>query len=640
MSAGNSSIETVSTEQVTERFDAAARYAADMYTAYTTFVSEATDIIGAAIDPNLLVKAVNLSLTPPNNTYTEPRQPGALQYAMNAPVLAAAKDLKDDTFSSKVSVPSFTGVRPAINLPSCPSTTLPVGPGSAPSITPYNPPAEPTLTPVSAPNLGAVVLPALPSVDIPAFEGTSPDFDLQAPSISLVYDEEEYASTFGDALDAIILTGLEGDTLGISEETEAAIFARDVSRMDAQRAKLYAESNTYFAARGHELPPGALQAKVLQADKDFAVAIANANTDLTEKQLALTSQYVQLCMKAGLDRENALMQQFNNIASRAFELAKANVQVQLDLFNAQVAYLNAGLEKYKADAAVYAEVIKGKLIALEAYKVQMEGAALEVDVQKAQVELYKSQVEAEKYKIDIYRVQVEAATAQFSAEKLKLEAFQAMVNAYQAELQAKTAEYSLYQARISGELAKVELFDGEVKVFTARVSAFNADKQRVMTEYANQNEINRGIIAENESKIREYQVKYEAEINKLQAAVTEQKGEIDMYLSRMQLEKTRLDTDLSVYRAEADTHFKDAELDLQRAEANMKEKGHQDEMRYKLLETELQVTAQALSSSLTSVNASAAIGYRGGFSSNYSHDMTKGDDSGATTNNSHIWYET
>lgn len=166
------------------------------------------------------------------------------------------------TFSEAetITVPEFTSVAPALNIPDTPDTTLPSVP-TAPSISDPVLPTAPSITLPTAPSFSSVDLPLPPSVDIPSFTAGLPSEDFLTPTNNFTFYEAQYSSELLDELNSKLLSDLQNGGYGIETADEQALFNRLRDRETELALTQVEEIRRSAAARGFPLPPGAIDRK-------------------------------------------------------------------------------------------------------------------------------------------------------------------------------------------------------------------------------------------------------------------------------------------------------------------------------------------------------------------------------------------
>lgn len=211
------------------------------------------------------------------------------------------------------------------------------------------PPTDEQLTPTkpTLPTLGEI-----PSVDIPSIVVPEEDFgDLE---VDFDFDEPSYTSALIDAVKTALLAYVQSGGTGLGAEVEAAIWARARARQELVNERVYAEALAFFSARGHELPPGALAGRLAEAVAEQTRADTQMNYEVMIEQARLAKDQGQKVLEVSVALEGVEKEFADKIAGRAFEKAKAAVDIITNTYNAKVAAYVARVEacKAKADVAV------------------------------------------------------------------------------------------------------------------------------------------------------------------------------------------------------------------------------------------------------------------------------------------------
>jgi hypothetical protein len=385
--------------------------------------------------------------------------------------------------------PAFFESAPVLNMPLTPSALLPEAP-VAPSIADVPIPEAPTVTLPAVPTLLPITLPDAPVIELPAFTGTEPTDELLAPSSTLVWAEQAYASTCLDTLKAKLLNDLEHGTYGIEPSDEQALFDRARDRVNLATRMSAEEIDRRFAAGGFPMPRGAQVAAYQAALQEATNKLADANRDivLRRSELYVEGRKFTFAQVQGL--EQMLLSYHGAVQERALNFAKSAADVALSMFDAQVKAFNGRLEAYRVGAQVFETRMRAVLAQTEVYKTTLEGKRIEGELQRSQVDIYRAQLSGAEAVVALYRTQMDAANVRAQVERTRMDAFRALIDGYLAQVRAKEAEFGMYRAGIEGETAKVTAFKVQVDAFLARVSAVKAradvllGKLRAETEQA------------------------------------------------------------------------------------------------------------------------------------------------------------
>jgi len=207
-----------------------------------------------------------------------------------------------------------------------------------------------------------------------------------------------------------LLEFIEVGSTGLSAEAEQAIFDRARGRQEIDNARLYTEAEEYFAARGFEMPTGALSAKLQEINIEIARRTSDLNNDIMTEQAKLAQTNFQFALEKGATIVTNMIElsfksviDYNKGTIDAFlgqvEEYKQEINSVLAEVEAKSKVYLAEAEVYKANAAVdnadiVAQVEIAKLSLGEA-QVKAELAIKEVDIElEAALKLHQLQVAA------------------------------------------------------------------------------------------------------------------------------------------------------------------------------------------------------------------------------------------------------
>jgi len=302
------------------------------------------------------------------------------------------------------------------------------------------PPEEPefSFTKPTPPSCGDFLSVEIPTITIPDPPGD--------PAAEFIYNEPIYQSQMLEDLKAALIAYLESGGTGLSATVEAALWARAEARKDLLNEKVYNEALNFFAARGFALPPGALTGRLTEALKEQARASAQINYEIMIEQARLAQTNTHFTITSAIQLEGQEREYFDKVATRAFNKARALVDVIINVYNAK----------------------------MQGYIAKMEGKKAEIDLARMKGELV------------------------ITANRNTTEVFQAMVSKYEAELRAEigiieaigriygfqTAGYEA-KARVAiGELnAQVELFKGRVEQSNNQTKLAVMEAEMVLRAY-------------------------------------------------------------------------------------------------------------------------------------------------------------
>lgn len=175
---------------------------------------------------------------------------------------------------------------------------------------------------------------------------------------------EVYFASEADPLKSLVLSKLnalvtDGGT-GLGADVEEAIWDRMRDRQATENARQWSETEQYFAARGFDLPPGALSGRLNEISADIAKNNTNINNDITVEQARLaqtnTHFYLTESIKSAVDvlqEEGARYVAYNQYRHQEYiarvEAYKAELSGYVAIIDAIVKSIQAEADIYKAD---------------------------------------------------------------------------------------------------------------------------------------------------------------------------------------------------------------------------------------------------------------------------------------------------
>lgn len=524
-----------------------------------------------------------------------------------------------------VTLPVLDAQSPTVTLPDAPDDVLPAVPGDIPAIGDPALPASPSLDLPPVPVLEDTTLPAIPEVAALSFEGTMPTADLTAPEPMFVYTEGTYQSDVADALRTKLYNDVTLGGTGLSAEVEQAMWDRALTRLNVELAKVHNQVLTNWEAWNCEMPDGVLSSALQEVAFEDTRNRLDLDRDILFKQADLAQQNTHFAITSGLVHEKQLMDYTNQVNQRALEAAKARLQATVDIFNVKVLAYNARLEGYKALAQVFETRVRAELAKVELYRAQIEGAKIHGDLQMQKVEIYGKRVQALNVVIDLYRAQMEGAKLQVDVDRAKIEGARARIEAVVAQIQAITSKFNLYQARIAGETAKVDLYGKQVQAFATQTSAVKVQADINLAQMQAAIEGNKDKVAVLTAAIDKYKADTSYELGKDETGAKVYTAKVTGYTAEVGREGEYLKARVDAFKAQVSEVMARAELIVKEMDANLRAATAAKEIQMEALKAAAQIQAQKVASALTSVSASAQIGFNASLSDAYSRSTSVSD---------------
>lgn len=492
----------------------------------------------------------------------------ALAFMPNTPTLASYDGLNAParpiltafTHPDIGTIPEFTMVLPTIALPTAPSTDLPGAPGSAPETTLPALPSKPVFSLPTVPTFAPIAIPEPDAIVIPTFDMVMDFGDIVAPTTSFEWSEAEYTSALLDATRAKILNDIQNGGYGIDEDDERRMWDRARERELLNASVKIEELARTHAARGFTLPPGALYAQEADAQQDLQEKNASLSREIAIKRADMYVENRRFAITTAVQIEDMLIRQAGAIAERALNGARAQVELSVAIFNAQVARYTAKLDAFRAYATAFESRVRGALAAAEVFKTKVEAAQLAVETQRLYADVYRIQLDGVNALMGVYRTDMEAAQIAANIEQIKMQGYRTQVEAYAERVRAKAAEFGMFESQIRGETAKVQVYDASVRAYAARLSGIEA-KARVADT------VSRTEIAQAGAQLDTYRVDmdaYRTQIGivseKIKAAIETYQGQLSAYSTFTSAANNSASVSATIYESDSRAKLANAQL--------------------------------------------------------------------------------
>ena len=518
-----------------------------------TLAKTSWDALSLPVPPNLSLGVptyyMNFGTAP-----ASPILPGVPQDVPATPTLGA---MTVPTFDA---APIFTLSAPIRHLPVTPDDTLPGAPGGAPSFNAPSYPSAPTASLPVAPTMQTLVLPTMPTITVPTFTSTLPVEDIVAPTNVFSYAEQPYQDAMLDALKSKLMSDLLNGGYGIEPTDELTLWQREADREMRLGEAAVQDAARQVAARGFSMPPGALNAFMDQARQSAMEKLSGASRDIAMKRADMYVDNRKFTIQQVKEVEQMLITYLGYMMERALTAAKANVELGIAVYNAQMAKLQYHLDKYRAQAQVYDTILKAALANLEIYKEQVEGAKLSVEAQRVYAELYRTQLDGVQALYGVYRTQMEAAKIQADVEQLKLQAFKTTVDTYTAQVGAKTAQFGMYEAQVRGEMSKVETYQAQASAYGTQVEAYKSKVQAAQAVLEAQIEPNKLLLQKYSADIGAYGSRLQAAQASITSTLGKYEADVKGFAAVVDAQTKAGDLYVSSSKANADVHIAAAKL--------------------------------------------------------------------------------
>ena len=210
------------------------------------------------------------------------------------------------------------------------------------------------------------------------------------PVAQFNYSESAYISPVGSALQTATVAKIVAGGTGLGVAVEEGIWNREQERALLERADAIARMEDDAAAGGFSLPDGVVAMMLIDQETKYKDARLTSNRDIATKQAEIAHDQQTKILEVGASVETINTGYATTMRNRLLEAAKAGPQIAVDLFRAQVEYVNVFVAQYNALAAkanAQAEIFKAQIMG---YSAQIDTKAKIID---ASVRSYSSAVE-------------------------------------------------------------------------------------------------------------------------------------------------------------------------------------------------------------------------------------------------------
>jgi len=311
-----------------------------------------------SIDP-----AINVDLTLPQIT---PTSFGTI--TSNIPPRPGLEDVPE---IGELVIPEFQSSVSSLSIPTAPAWTAPSAAPQRPDVGDVDLPDAPTLALPTMPTLTEIAVPTFEGVSLPVFDATAPEFEGTPLVGVLQWSEPTY---YPEILDEVltVIRGLWSGTSGIPPAVEQAMVERAMSREDMIASRAIDDVADEFSGRGFTAPTGMQAAREDQMRQELTVKKLALNRELTIEFAKFQIENVRFGVQQAIAAENVYVNVFLNSAQRMFEAARYQLDAQLNIYNAQVALFNAKMNGLQISAAVYDTRVKAELSKIEVFKAEIE----------------------------------------------------------------------------------------------------------------------------------------------------------------------------------------------------------------------------------------------------------------------------
>jgi hypothetical protein len=388
-------------------------------------------------------------------------------------------------------------------------------------------------------------------------------------------------------------------------------------------ARQVADAAIEFASRGFTAPPGMLAARVDAVREEGVIKKLALNREITVEMAKVRIENTKFALTQSIASEQLLINLFTNQAQRMFEISKAVLQAQLDVYNARVGVFNARMNAYNIQAQVYKIQLDAQLAELQVFRAQVDGEIAKGQLNEQLVRVYSAQVSAVVSRVEVYKAEMEGAKLESEIGRNRIESYRAQVGAYGESINANKLLVDIYDSRVRGETAKAAFVDAEVRAYAAVIQGKSAliDRDVKNAEVLVQN---------NRSRVEAFQAQLQAtttsstlSLNAIEANTRAYTADVGRWAAEAGANSDLAKTQIALYNVVSESNLAmaseftkryTAKIDYLLRRAQMTSDGSKDAA---------QIAATLAAGALSAVNLGANMSASGNASEGYSVNMTK-----------------
>lgn len=378
-----------------------------------------------------------------------------------------------------------------VELPTYPDA--PTFDEEAPSTDIEAPPAVVAGDPDPIDDIGQETYPAEPNPDEPTLGPMIPirtswdDLELEeltfsevlgsppsAPAADFAWTENPYTSALLVELQSLLLSYVQGDGFGISQELWDAIWMRERDRQQGLTDEAVMAEEKDWDARGFPVPQRSMDARIVRIREKGLDELAESSRTKAIEQARLHVENLRFAITTAVQLEKHLMDANSELKGRALDAAKYLVQVAIDLFNGELAAWNGEKEAFLAYASVFETRIRAQGLQIENRKSEVAVEQMKNETNQTTAQIFATewggvdtQWNAYVKKLQKNQVRLEEKGRILQKMELDLRRF--------AELLKKETEISRrYDSYVQGRVGSGNIFRSGAEAYSAEMRGYEA----------------------------------------------------------------------------------------------------------------------------------------------------------------------
>ena len=302
--------------------------------------------------------------------------------------------------------------------------------------------------PPPAPNVSTVVIPDKPLMRgeiLPIVMGNPlkpVDDTISDPAPPFVYEESPYLSQLLIDLKARIIDIVNNGGQGLPDATFESILDIALSADELEFEKNYTDAESYYSAKNHFAPPGALVSRLNMIIRERYRNQQRIVGDLTNKQAELAYNQEQFIQDLAIKLEALEADDRNKVADRAYQLAKDIVTFHYTAVEQSIKLYQSKLDAYKtewsAEEVRVNAITSGNRSLTDTLTAELKSWEVGITVELAVIEQI----------VKVYIAETTGYESLIKAETMKAEV---MIDEYKAKIQesGQKASITVEEARLA-----------------------------------------------------------------------------------------------------------------------------------------------------------------------------------------------
>lgn len=405
-----------------------------------------------------------------------------------------------------------------------------------------------------------------------------------------------------DRLNAMLAGGT-----GLPANIEQALFDRAIGREEVSSVQAVAQANTEWAARGFDLPGSTLLARVQEARQANRTERGRINRELSIQFHTQEIENLRFTVQQGIALEGTLLEAHTRIYDSARQLADGHWVVVKGIYDSSLDYFRLQLEIYRTDVEVFKEKLQIELTKLEVYRSELEAQRLIGQLNQQLVEIYNAELQGVLAGVEVFKAQVDGANAQIRAELSKLEGFKAQIDAYTATLNGERIKFEIYDTQVGAEETKARVYTAQVDAYGKRIEAYRTEVGAEASKVD-------ALVRVEESNVRRYSEEVsawsagiEADTKNLAGFVDVYRAQLSKYEALLSKEQYRVTGESRNFQLEIEQERTRVDALIKQTDQTIEQMKHATNMGLGATETAAKVNAQLAASSMSAINVGASM---------------------------------